>query len=282
LPAEPASLAIFNHAILYVPALDLWLDGTASYSGTRELPGEDRGATVLVVEPDGPARFGRVPEALPEQNLVESTFDLALAVDGSARVEGRSRMAGAGAPAYRRAYQVEQERRSTLEQAMARSYPGLRVERVAFSDLTRLEEDVRLDFTLQLTRWAEPDGAGLRFTPFGAGSGYAETWASLATRRLPLVLGEPSTNRFSYRITPPPGFAADALPEPAAGQGPHAAFEVRWRRDGEALVAEGFVTFKSGEVPPADYAAFRELMTRIDRAFGRRVTVAPRAAKEAP
>jgi hypothetical protein len=95
------------------------------------------------------------------------------------------------------------------------------------------------------------------------------------------VLGEPSTNRFRYRVTPPPGLAVLALPEPASADGPHAAFEVRWHAEGDAVVAEGFVTFKSGEVPPADYPAFSELMTRIDRAFGRRVTATPRAATEA-
>jgi len=42
LPPEPASLAVFNHAILYVPEFDLWLDGTATGSGSRELPAEDR------------------------------------------------------------------------------------------------------------------------------------------------------------------------------------------------------------------------------------------------
>jgi tetratricopeptide (TPR) repeat protein/transglutaminase-like putative cysteine protease len=281
LPAEPASLAIFNHAILYVPTLDLWLDGTASYTGTRELPGEDRGATVLVVAPEGPPRFTRTPEAEPGQNRVESRFAIALQADGSASVTGHSLLAGAHAPGYRRAYQAEQERRSALEQAFARTFPGLHVERVAFSDLSRLEEDVTLDFALAVPRWAELDGPGLRFTPFGGGAGYTETWASLAARRHPLLLGEPTTNRFAYRITPPPGWEVRGLPEPASGDGPQAAFEVRWRTDGDAVVAEGSVTFKQSEVSPTDYPAFRELMTRIDRAFGRRVTAAPRAAMEA-
>ncbi len=281
LPEAPASLAVFNHAILHVPSLGLWLDGTAGHTGVREVPAEDRGASVLVVEPDGPPRFLRTPEADAADNLTDSTFEIALGDDGSARVEGKSRLAGAGAPSYRRAYQVEQERRSTLEQAFARTFPGLTVERLAFSDLSRLEEEVRLDFTLQVPRWAAPEGRGLRFTPFGAGAGYTETWASLASRRLPLSLGEPTTNRFRYRVTPPPGWRAGALPEPARGEVPQAAFEVRWRTDGEALVAEGFVTFRRSEVPPAEYPAFRELMTQIDRAFGRRVTVAPTATAEA-
>ena len=82
IPEHPASLAVFNHAILYVPELDLWLDGTASYSGTRDLPGEDRGATVLVVNPDGPPRFGTIPEARPDENRLDADLDLSLAADG--------------------------------------------------------------------------------------------------------------------------------------------------------------------------------------------------------
>jgi hypothetical protein len=41
--AEPASLAVFDHAIAYVPSLDLFLDGTAQHSGIDELPAATRG-----------------------------------------------------------------------------------------------------------------------------------------------------------------------------------------------------------------------------------------------
>jgi transglutaminase-like putative cysteine protease len=48
----PASLAVFNHAILYVPKYDLFLDGTAEFHGSGELPADDRGAYALIVEPE--------------------------------------------------------------------------------------------------------------------------------------------------------------------------------------------------------------------------------------
>ncbi len=38
LPEEPASLAIFNHAILYLPQYDLFLDGTAEFHGSKSCP----------------------------------------------------------------------------------------------------------------------------------------------------------------------------------------------------------------------------------------------------
>jgi tetratricopeptide (TPR) repeat protein len=278
LPEQPASLAVFNHAILHLPQFGLWLDGTAAHTGTREIPGEDRGATVLVVDPGGKPWFGRTPEARPEENLVDSRFDVTLEPDGAARVDGTSRIAGVQAASYRRAYQAENDRRATLEQAFNRVFPGLSAERVSFGDLSRLEEDVTMTFRLRAPRYAEAADGLLRFTPFGAGATYAETWASLSSRRHDLEVGDPATTRFRYQVALPPGWTVRELPEPAAGDAPHAAFEVRYRQEAGVVVVEGFVALKTPLVPPADYPAFRALMLRIDAAFSRRVVAAPALA----
>src|SRR6266511_4063379 len=183
IPEAPASLAVFNHAILWVPELDLFLDGTASWTGSRELPGEDRGAVALIVNPDAPPRFVVVPEARPEENRTETRFEIGLAPDGRATVHGASHVAGAQASEYRSAYLSAHERRAQLEKAFNRTFPGLRVEAVNVSDLARIEDDVRMDFTLDVPRYAQPDAGGLRFTPFGGGAGYLESYASLSERR---------------------------------------------------------------------------------------------------
>ena len=282
IPAEPASLAVFNHAILWVPELDLFLDGTASWTGSRELPGDDRGAIALIVNPEGPPRFLTVPQARPEENRTESRFDVALAADGRATVRGTSRIAGAQAPEYRRAYVSAHDRRAQLEKAFNRVFPGLRVEAVEVSDLARIEEDVRMQFTLDVPRYAQQEGSGLRFTPFGSGHGYLESYASLSARRHPLVLGEPMVNRFEYRYTLPAGWAAVEVPEDAAGEVPEAAFEVRHRLEGSTLVVSGQVVFRAARVEPDRYPAFRELVTQLDRAFGRRVRIAPTSAAVKP
>jgi hypothetical protein len=279
IPETPASLAVFNHAILWVPDLDLWLDGTASWSGSRELPGEDRGASVLVVNPDGPPRFATIPEARADENVTESRFAVAIAADGKAAVRGASRVSGAKAPEYRRAYLSAHDRRAQLEKAFNRTFPGLRVEEVSLSDPARLEEDVRMEFALEVPRYAHDDAGGLRFTPFGAASGYLETYASLSERRHPLVLGDPNESRFEYRFTVPPGWAVTELPEDARGEVPEAAFEVRYRAEGSELIVSGHVTFRAGRVAPERYPAFRELAAALDRAFARRVRIAPVTAE---
>ncbi|HEX8908985.1 MAG TPA: DUF3857 domain-containing protein, partial [Anaeromyxobacteraceae bacterium] len=275
MPARPASLAVFNHAILYVPKHELWLDGTAAYSGSRDLPSEDRGASVLVVNPGAPARFTTVPEGRAEDNLSESRYQVALAADGSAAVRGEARVAGVHAPGYRRAYAAEGDRRAHFEQAMSRSFPGLAVKEVSVSDLGRLEDEVSLRFTLALPRLAERQGDGLRLPPFGPGQRFTESLAPLSARRLDLVLGAPWESRLAYRYALPAGWRAAELPPPARLDGPFAAFEVSYREEGGALLAETRVRVKASRVPAGDYPAFRDFLSQVDRALARPVRLAP-------
>ncbi|HSM93483.1 MAG TPA: DUF3857 domain-containing protein, partial [Anaeromyxobacteraceae bacterium] len=275
LPEAPASLAAFNHAILYVPSLDLWLDGTAAYTGSRELPSEDRGASVLVVEPGGPSRFGRTAEAAVADDVVTSDYAVTLAADGSARIDGRSLVAGLQAAGYRRSYETPSSRRAVTEQAFGRLWPAVRVEAVETSPLARIEQPVELRFRLSAPGFAQPEGGALRFTPFGAQRGFSERWATLARRRYDLVVGDAHESRSTWRIALPRGWEAAELPEPVSLDGPHAAFELRYRGEPGAIRVETRVTIKDRRVPVADYPAFRALATAADAAFDRPVRLLP-------
>ena len=272
-PEAPASLAVFNHAILRVPSLDLWLDGTADHSGTGDVPSEDRGATVLVINPAGPPTFGRLPLARPEENRSETAMTFQLAADGSATVEATYQQAGARAPALRRAYQSEADRRPSLERSLGQIYPGLRVDQVTFEDLTRLEEPVRQRYTASVPRLARRDGGALTFTPFGEPPSMSNGWASLSARRHPLQLEDPTTSRASYRVALPPGAVAEELPAPASSDGPYLAWALSYRAEAGLVTAEFTMTWKSARVPAADYPAFRDQLIALDRAAARRVTV---------
>ena len=273
IPETPASLAVFNHAILYVPKYDLWLDGTASYSGSGDLPGEDRGAAVLVVNPGEPAHFGYIPSARPEQNRVQTRFEVQLQLDGSALIRGSSRVLGVSAPGYRQAYQAENERRAAFEQAFSRTFPGLEVQEVSLSDLSRLEDDVALRFTLKVTRYSQRDSSTLSFTPFNSGRTYTESYAPLSTRRHDLVAGEPFDNLFQYAYQLPPGVQLAELPEPVVRDAPFASFEVRYQRQEHGFLAEAHLTLKAGRIRTADYPAFRAFLGQLDRALARKVRI---------
>jgi transglutaminase-like putative cysteine protease len=64
------SIQLFNHAVAYVPELNLYLDGTAEYAALGEMPPDDQGAMAMTVDADGRATLRTVPFSSPESNRV--------------------------------------------------------------------------------------------------------------------------------------------------------------------------------------------------------------------
>jgi hypothetical protein len=274
-PEEPASLAVFNHAILWVPALDWYLDGTAEFHGATELPGADRQASILVVEPDGRSRFTTTPPAAVDGSVTDLTLDLALRAAGTAEVKAEARISGTAAPAYRRSYQTVATRKATLERAWSQTFPGLSVEQVTADGLSQLDRDVTLGFQMHVPRYAEVSPEGLRFLPFLNTRSYLQGLAPLAERNRDLVLDEPTVNRFRFRFQLPPGYVAEDLPAASSTSTPfgHARFECS--AQAQALECSGEVAVTANRVSVRDYAAFRAFLNQIDQAFARKVLVRP-------
>ena len=274
----PASLAAFNHAIIYVPTLDLYLDGTAEFHGARELPSSDRVANVLVIEPSGKSTFLTTPEAKASDNVTALKLSVTLRADGSADVSGGSQVAGQSAPEYRRAYQAQSSRRSTFERAWAQSFPGLTVKEVKLSDTSKLDQDVDVDFQMVIPRYAEAPATSLRFLPFSVGRSYTQAYAPLAQRKFDLVMSGPWTNRFEVRHALPAGYRVKALPAEAQEQTPFGYMRLTHRVENGQIVSEGEVALTEARISAGDYPLFRAFLKRVDEAFGHKVV----AVKEDP
>lgn len=271
---EPASLAVFNHAILYVPSLDLWLDGTAEWSGTRELPEADRGAEVLVVRPEGKSTFLTIPEATADLSGSTVVQTVELKGDGSAKVMGATSVRGLPAPGYRRAYASPNGRKASFEQAMARSYPGITVNRLDVSDVTRIEEDVRLEYGLSVPAYAERRGDGLlAFTPFGEGQSHVEAFAPVSTRRHDLLLRHVWRNEFRHVIELPEGWTARSLPPSASVESPFGVATVQVEEEPGRLIFTGALSLSQPRIRPADYPAFRAFLGEVDGLLRRKALV---------
>ncbi|HZA51391.1 MAG TPA: DUF3857 domain-containing protein, partial [Myxococcaceae bacterium] len=273
LPPEPASLAAFNHAIVYVPSLDLYLDGTAAFHGAAELPTADRVANVLIVEPDGKSTFLTTPEGRAQDNATHVSLDVTLRADGGATATGQKRIGGVQAPEYRRAYESAATRKATFEQGWAQTFPGLRVTRVSMNDVARLDQAVEVDFEMDIPRYAEAPPEALRFHPFGGGRAYAQTFASLVEREHDLVMNAPWSSTFSFRYTLPAGYHARELPPPVNETTPFGSLRMSYRIEGGKLLAESELIVSVARVSAADYPAFRAFLGRVDQAFARKLSV---------
>ena len=275
---HPASLAVFNHAILYVPKYDLFLDGTAEFHGSGELPEDDRGAEALIVEPtaDGAkgSRFLRTPFARPQDNVDQREARIELSADGSAHLTLSGSARGSWTADARRAFEPADQRRVRAEEVLTRgSWPGVKVTQAEVSDPHDIEAPFRSRIVADAPAFASALGGRLRFSPFGRRPSFVETWASLSRRALPVQLPFPQRTELTARVALPRGFVA-ALPEGSEESGPQGSWSVRYGREDGQVVARLSLELRGGTLLPKEYGAFRAFLGRLDQALLRKVEAA--------
>jgi tetratricopeptide (TPR) repeat protein len=275
LQTKEASLAVFNHAILYVPKYKLFLDGTAEFHGSRELPSDDRGADVLVVDPAGNSQFFRVPDASPEDNSDETRIAARLDEDGSASVRYQAKASGSWTAELRRVFEPAAERKARAEEHLSRGLlPNLKIAAIDVSDPHDIEKPFETHVTGSAHEFAHKAGAGLSFAPFGQRQSFVETYAQLSKRVLPQQLPVPQRTVIETEVELPRGWGA-TVPESAQEDGAEGAYSVTYRKDGAKVIARLELTLRGGTLQPAQYPAFREFLGRLDASLRRRVEARP-------
>jgi tetratricopeptide (TPR) repeat protein len=275
LPADPASLAAFNHAITYVPSLDLFLDGTAEWSGPGELPSNDQGATVLVIEDGAGAELRTIPMSAAADNGRRTEQRVALKADGTAAVEHTVTVWGGGASSVRYRFQSPEERQERLTAAFGDVFPGVEVRDVKAPGLDEILRPATLSATLKVPRWATQEGQALRFQVLGRESRLTTTMAGTAEREHDLVLDLPSTEENEIRYTLPSGHKLTRLPAGKTLDTPVGKFslEVEPRDDGVAVRSRLQLT--RARITPAEYDAFRQFLRQVDASLEQSFEVTP-------
>ena len=93
--AQPASFAVFDHAIVYLPSLDRFMDPTVDRNDPWTLPPSDQGAKAFVIDVDDHLR--EIPMAPAEANQSDWGITATAQADGSAT--GRLTWTTRGQPA---------------------------------------------------------------------------------------------------------------------------------------------------------------------------------------
>ncbi len=171
-----ATLAAFDHAIVYIPAGIMgrharWIDTTAPEFQSRTLPPSDQGAMAMLVpihvarikaarmphmqpvelHPFAPGTPGliQVPYASSAYNLARRNFHLKFKrIHGAwqLRILGQWSFRGAEAPAMRSRYGAPQRRQENLNYWLARNFPGARLLSTAAQGLAADASTFRLRF----------------------------------------------------------------------------------------------------------------------------------------
>jgi transglutaminase-like putative cysteine protease len=266
---QPASLAVFDHAITYVPELDLYLDGTAEHSGTTELPTEDQGVSVLLVGPDG-AELTKTPILTAEQNRRTRTLAVQLEADGSAKVDGSEEVTGSEAAGYRDYYQAEGTRAERFERNLGGLYPGVELLDQKFEALNQLEQPVRFWYRIKVPRFGMWDGTELRFSP-SALSDLVRSMARAPKRAQPLDLTSSSAYVEERLVTLPRGMRLSAMPEGGEVSSEWGKLSLRYAAERDTVKVRTEFWLTRARVAPKEYPDFRRWVEAADQLLRQRV-----------
>ncbi|HUI85309.1 MAG TPA: DUF3857 domain-containing protein [Candidatus Binatia bacterium] len=268
---QAASVALFNHAIAYVPQYDLWIDGTADYTEFSEVPREDQGAIALTVDHAGNARLRQVPLSTAEQNSEADAIRADILADGSIRFSGMATARGENVPALRRQLRESGQQRESLRKTYADAFPTVRVDDVRVQGRTD-EKGVIVEFQGSVDSIA---GRRLLLLPATwSRPNYLQQLAGLPQRSQELVFDVPWERTQEIKISLPANARVVASPDTRNRTTRFGKLTLEYRQDGRELTLRSTVRLSATRVAPSEYAEFRSFCDEVDRALRQQVKVA--------
>ena len=274
---HPPNLLLFDHAIAYVPSLDLYLDGTTEFAPIEALRWDDQGALALRIGLDGSWSMVTIPVSPPEANVTTSDTRLILDRAGDARFQEHWTEKGDGVPSIRAFLPDESTRRQELEDNYQARLTGVRITDVRVEGFDDLGNQLALDVAGEVPALAQAEGDRLRVpvTLFPDQLGRTLVPEGATHRRTDLQIRLPHTVLQSTTIQPPTGMVVAELPTPLELDNAHARYVQRFEAGEGGVVVRSELVYLSRTVPVADYPAFRDFCLEVDRAQARSVIFAP-------
>lgn len=288
---EPASLSVFDHAIVYVPKFDLYLDGTAEFSGSTELPAQDQDIMVLVVEDPrapykGQGHLTKTPVLPAAQSLVNRQLQVQLQPSGAARVVEHIEVSGQSAAKWREHYHVAGSQKERYEKVWNDTYPGSKALRVELPSINDLEKAVTLKGELEVPSWGRPQESrvgqsqgksDLVLRLLGREPDLLRSFARLSQRRYDLILGFPWTHRDQVTVRLSGAQKLRRQPEAKHLESPFGRFDlqVETKQVGGAteVTVRAELRIDRHRITQAEYAAFRSFCTDVDSAISQQLVV---------
>lgn len=266
---SPPSLEVFNHAIVYVPSIDTYIDPTAERVAVGDLPSGDQGVMTLRVRGND-VTFTNTPLIEPQLQTRRLRLTLALTADGTARGALAMETTGWLAGASRARLDDPSNRENYMETLLSRYMRGVRVADVTTTDTSELDSDTQVDANLEVPGFARREGDDLSFAVSIAPS--LTGLVTLPERQYDLVVGPPMGWIEEIDIEIPPGFTSTNLPEPIEVTSPLATFRlsVSHARGGPVQLRSTLL-WRAERITPEQYAGLRQLVEEITQARMSRV-----------
>jgi transglutaminase-like putative cysteine protease len=216
---ELGGLTGFDHVVVYVPALDQWIDPSFEWARAGQLPRQAEGRQALIV---GPTTSGLVhtPKRSARENRVFRKLVYRLGERGGMEIEEQSTAFGSPEQAMRGAFslvQPEQHNRMIENRYKHFLSPTVALEPISVSttplhDLERPFE-VAARLTIQPTPGSEDREEISIPVPLRELLSQLPYFPRADDRETDYVLAEPSSSELVMEISPPPGYRPRPLPE---------------------------------------------------------------------
>jgi hypothetical protein len=265
-----ASIALFNHAIAYVPQFDLWLDGTADYYGVRELPLDDQGAMALTIDEKGTAQLRTIPVTRPLDNVTSRTVQAVIRPNGAIDFTGTSTTRGEDAPALRRDFEVQERQRESMRRGLAELFPTVKLDTVAV-ETADSDHPVQVRFAGTLDVFQGQRTLDLRTTWMQRD--YLQKLALLSTRTQDVQLGSPWTTQEEFHFHLPAGAQVAQLPADSTVKTSFGSAHIHFATVNREIVVKSEVQFVRTRIEASEYAQFRSFCADLEQAFRREIRV---------
>ncbi len=255
---------LFNHAILYVPSEDMWLECTSSTYPPGYIGAGNDGRRVLLITPEG-GRLKATPELTEEDNTSIARTEITLAEDGTARVSAEVAATGSRHEAYRRrqAYSSREE----LEKWFVRSssLPAMSLESLDIQVAPGAPQ-ARCRYSATLPRYASKAGKRL-FIPLNAVSPLETIPEKMEQRRYPIRIDEAFTEVDTIVFQLPEGFQVESMPEePVIVESTFGRYEAKVEKQGGKLAYARRFQLRGSTLPAEQYEAFRSFFQEVAKA----------------
>jgi hypothetical protein len=272
---DVALSAAFDHMLVYVPGLRLYLDPSADSIAAGYLPPSLLGKPVLLAS----GGFAMTPMTQAQSVSMKATVDVGR--DGRGMVTLDRTYAGALAEPFRKA--LRDTPPAAREQFLRRMLPGLTPQNGKLPALATSDLDGDA-FRLSLS------GLGAQFVALPQARALDTIHPYLSTVA-DAVAGMPWDSTSSRKVACPAIDAADetryqlpkqvkilALPAPASVTQGGVFYRAAYERQGNAVLVKRRLTFRSGRptCTPAEVRAMRPALERVARDLRSRVTIAAR------
>lgn len=266
IPPHPASLEVFNHAVVHVTQPDTWLDATVGFHPPGQLPPQVQGVAALAIAPQG-KDISSTPVSTADDNLTVIRQRVALDAGGNARVRLYISLGGYLAPPLRSQLAEGKPPRQVMEENLAQIFPAAGFSEVKAVDVERLHKPLRLRALVSIDNLARATaGPGLEFNALGHLTSYRKLFAPFSRRKTDLLLGPPWKVRWQICYQPPAGFRAGPLPSGGTAGDRHINASLQFQRHGkDGLCALATVTLQDSRVSAEHYREFWQALAAIDR-----------------